>query len=398
MIPRHIAEKLIKAGSRYPVVHLTGPRQSGKTTLAKATFPHHDYVSLEDPDQRAFASSDPRGFLARFGRASVLDEIQRVPELLSYMQGDVDRDPTPGRFILTGSEQLRLRQEIGQTLAGRVALLQLLPFSLGELEERPTRDPDKLYETARLPKAPTRTLESVLFAGLYPAIHDRHFEAHDWLANYYRTYVERDVRQILNVGDLEAFQRFVRLCAGRSGQLLNLSSMASDCGIAHSTARQWLSVLEASFLVFLLRPHHANFSKRLIKSPKLYFLDPGLLSYLLRVTGPEELMTHPARGPVFETFVLSEILKAYLNRGIEAPLHFWRDRTGHEVDIVLDTASGLVAVEAKSGRTIADDTMAGLRYWSSLAGEQARRKALVYAGDEGYERSTIAVVPWYALS
>jgi len=397
MIPRHLAHSLAVAAGRYPVVYLTGPRQSGKTTLAKAAFPDHPYVSLEDPDEREFAASDARGFLRRFPGGAVFDEIQRTPELLSYLQGEVDADPRPGRFIITGSQQLLLRDGVGQTLAGRVALLHLLPFSLAELEGRPPADLQALTRTSQLPAPPARSLETTLFEGLYPRIHDQHLDARDWLANYYRTYVERDVRQVLRIGDVDAFQRFVRLCAGRSGQLLNLSSLGSDCGISHSTARQWLSVLEASLLVMLLRPHHANYSKRLVKSPKLYFLDTGLLCYLLRVARPEDLETHPAKGAIFETFVVSEFLKAFHNRAADPPLHFWRDRTGHEVDMLIDLPDRIMPVEAKAGRTVASDAFVGLRYWLKLSGVIGGRGMLVYGGDEGYEREGLSVRPWYAL-
>jgi predicted AAA+ superfamily ATPase len=397
MIPRHLAQPLARAAGRYPVVYLTGPRQSGKTTLAKAAFPQYAYVSLEDPDEREFASTDARGFLRRFPDGAVLDEIQRVPTLLSYLQGDVDRDARPGRFIITGSQQLLLRQDVGQPLAGRVALLQLLPFSLAELERRGPADPGSLAHAARLPAPPRRSLETTLFEGLYPRIHDQGLDARDWLANYYRTYVERDVRQVLKIGDLEAFQRFVRLCAGRSGQLLNLSSLGSDCGISHSTARQWLSVLEASFLVMLLRPHHANYSKRLVKTPKLYFLDTGLLCYLLRVMRPEDLETHPAKGAIFETFVVSEFVKAFVHRGEEPSLHFWRDQSGHEVDVLVDVPDGILPVEVKAGRTVASDAFGGLRYWLSLSGDREGPGVLVYGGDDGYERAGLTVRPWFAL-
>ncbi|MEI7814841.1 MAG: ATP-binding protein [Coriobacteriia bacterium] len=397
MIPRHITPSLAIAAGRYPVVYLTGPRQSGKTTLAMAAFPEHPYVSLEDPDEREFAALDPRGFLRRFSDGAIFDEIQRAPELLSYLEGEVDRDARPGRFIITGSQQLLLRHHVSQTLAGRVALLQLLPFSLAELEGREPADPAALADATNFPAPPACSLETMLFEGLYPRIHDQRLDARDWLANYYRAYVERDVRQVLKIGDLETFQRFVRLCAGRSGQLLNLSSLGSDCGISHSTARQWLSVLEASFLVMLLRPHHANFSKRLVKSPKLYFLDTGLLCYLLRVTRPEDLETHPAKGAILETFVVSEFVKTFLNRAEDPPLHFWRDRTGHEVDLLVDLPGGTIPVEVKAGRTVASDAFAGLRYWLALADVPGGHGVLVYGGDGGYEREGIAVRPWYAL-
>ena len=309
MIPRHLEPTLHKAARQYPVVSLTGPRQSGKTTLVREAFPRHQYASLEVPDQREFAQGDPRGFLGQFAGKVVLDEVQRTPHLFSYIQGIVDERQEAGQFILTGSQNFLLAQHISQTLAGRCATLHLLPFSRPELARRPMMDLAVLGKA--VPKAsgkpPVRSLFETLFAGGYPRIFDKHLDPQDWLRNYYQAYVEKDVRDILNVGDLETFGRFVRLCAGRSSQLLNLSSLAGDAGISHTTARRWLSVLEASFLVFLLRPHHRNFNKRLVKSPKLYFLDSGLLCYLLRIRSPDDLRIHAARGAVFESWVVSEL-------------------------------------------------------------------------------------------
>lgn len=397
MVPRHLTKKLLDSAKNYPVVHLTGPRQSGKTTLVKKTFPTHQYVSLEDPDERDFALSDPRGFIGRFEhQGAILDEVQRVPELLSYLQTEIDRDDRPGRFILTGSQQLMLRSQVVQTLAGRAALLHLLPFSLKELMRRRPPDPYYVTNPAVHPTAPGRPLETVLFTGLYPRIHDKGLDAHDWLANYYRTYVEKDVRQVLQVGDLEAYQRFVRVCAGRNGQLLNFSSLAADCGISHSTARQWVSTLEASFLVTLIRPHFRNFSKRLIKSPKLYFLDTGLLCYLLHINDSKSLLTHPYRGAIFEAFIISEIIKAFLNKGVDPPVFFWRDRTGHEVDLLMERGEELLPVEIKSGRTVVADSFKGLKFWLSLRGNPQEKGALVYGGDKGFIRNGINVRPWFA--
>lgn len=389
---------MAQAAAELPVIHVTGPRQSGKTTLVRATFADHAYVSLEEPDNREFAATDPRGFLARYGSGAVLDEVQRVPELLSYLQADVDRDDTPGRFVLTGSQELALRGHVVQSLAGRVAVFHLLPFSVAELERREPADPSALADPTPLPERPMASPEEAMFKGFYPRIHDRGLDSTRWLSSYQATYVERDARQLLAIGDIDDFQRFVTLGAARSGQLLSLNSLASDCGISQPTAKRWLSVLLASSLVTLLRPHHANFSKRLIKSPKLYFLDTGLLCYLLRVVDAKALLAHPMRGAVFETLVVSELMKAFLNRAQEPPLYFWRDRTGHEIDLIIDRGSDLLPVEAKAGRTVASDALSGLSYWQRLAGEASARGALVYAGDEGYLRDETAIVPWYALS
>ncbi len=398
MLKRTLSNKLLDSAKRYPVVFLTGPRQSGKTTLAVMSFPEYEYVSLEDMDTRDFARTDPRGFLEKYNKNVIFDEIQRVPELLSYIQTEVDRDDTSGRFILTGSRQFLLMEKIGQTLAGRTALLHLMPFSLSELSGVKPVDPFKPENMRRKGKPPLFSLETILFQGLYPRIYDKKLIAHQWLGDYYRTYVERDVREVVNIGNLEAFQRFVRLCAGRCGQILNLSSLANDCGITHPTAKQWLSVLQASFIVILLRPHYSNFSKRLIKSPKLYFLDTGLLCYLLRVRDSEELKTHASRGAIFESFAISEIYKSFVHIGEEPPLYFWRDRTGHEVDLILDLGQMLIPLEIKSSRTVAPDFFDGLKYWLSLKGNQEKTGILVYAGDESYKREGFYVKGWHECS
>ncbi len=396
MIPRTLARKLRQAAAHFPVVTLTGPRQSGKTTLVRAEFPDYTYISLELPDQRAFALEDPRGFLAHLDGPAVLDEVQRAPELFSYIQVLVDEKDRPGQFILTGSHNFLLLERVSQSLAGRCAILHLLPFSLAELCHRPPVSLEKLGAALRV-KAPRQGLHEVLFAGLYPRIHDKALSPHDWLGSYYQTYLERDVRNVLHVGDLEAFSRFVRLCAGRNGQLLNLSALASDSGITHTTARRWLSVLEASFVIALLRPYHRNFGKRLIKSPKLYFLDTGLLCFLLRIRAPGELDLHAARGGVFESFVVSEIYKNFLHRGAPPDLYFWRDAGGHEVDIVVELGNRLLPLEVKSARTVASDFFDGLRYWQQLPGQGSGPAALIHGGDRQFRQHGVSVYPWFAL-
>lgn len=379
LIPRDAESTIRRLAEGYPMVAITGPRQSGKTTLVRALFGERPFVSLEDLDERELARDDPRAFLARFPDGAVLDEIQRAPDLFSYLQTRVDEDGRPGLFILTGSQQFDLLAGITQSLAGRVALVRLLPFSLGELQ--------------RAEQAPS-ALEDLLFQGLYPPIHDRRLDPVIWYGNYVRTYVERDVRQIINVQDLSVFQRFVRMCAGRCGQLLNLTSLGNDCGISHATARSWLSVLEASYLVYLLRPHHWNFGKRLVKSPKLYFYDPGLAARLLGIQEPDQLATHPLRGGLFETWVVSELLKRRFHRGLEDDLYFWRDHKGLEVDFLVERGTELVPVEAKSGQTVTRDFFSALSRWRGIAGEQAGRGWLVYGGDRPQSRQEVEVVPW----
>jgi len=398
MIPRTLTRKLREAAARFPVVTVTGPRQSGKTTLVRAAFRNHEYVSLESPDQRAFALEDPRGFLAQFDGPAILDEAQRAPDLFSYVQTIVDESGRAGRFILTGSQNFLLLETISQSLAGRSAVLHLLPFSLAELEGRAPLPIEALgRRLPRVKKPAKRDLLEMLFAGFYPRIHDKGLPAREWLGAYYETYVERDVRGVLNVGDLEAFGRFVRSCAGRNGQILNLSSLASDCGITHTTARRWISVLEASFIVLLLRPHYRNFGKRLIKAPKIYFLDTGLLCFLLGVGSPRDLHHHASRGPIFESFVVSELCKNFMNRGERPPLYFWRDSTGHEVDLLIDLGRRLIPAEIKSARTIAGDSFDGLDHWRKIAGQPRAPAALIYGGDRLFEQHGAIVHPWFAL-
>lgn len=379
MITRNVEQTIRTLLRGFPIVTLTGPRQSGKTTLAKAVLADRPYVSLEDPDIRLAAQDDPRSFLGRFPGGAVLDEVQRCPALLSYLQTTVDADGRMGLFILTGSQQFGLLSGISQSLAGRTAFVELLPFSLSEL--------------ARAGKLPA-DVDTMLLSGCYPPIYDRDVPTSAWFAAYVTAYVERDVRQLLKIQELETFQRFVRLCAGRTGQLLNLSSLATDCGITHNTAKAWISVLEASYLVFLLRPHHISFNKRLVKMPKLYFYDAGLVSWLLGIRTTQQLETHPLRGNIFETFVISELVKARLNRGERPDLHFWRDSNGHEIDVIVEHGTKLMPVEIKSGRTVTPDFFAGLEKWNTLAGDTAMTPALVYGGDESFMHKEMNVVGW----
>lgn len=393
MIQRHLAVKLKDAMRHYPVVSVTGPRQSGKTTLTRMVFPRHAYVSLENPDQRAYALNDPKGFLNQFSGGVILDEVQRAPDLFSYIQGRVDERRKSGQFLLTGSRNFLLLHKISQSLAGRCAILHLFPLALAELKKQ-KMGPLGEIKTLESKKNPQDWIKT-LWTGFYPAIHDRKLDAQEWLRNYYQTYLERDLRDMLNVGDLEAFGQFIRLCAGRCGQLLNLMSLASDCGITHTTARRWLSVLEASFLVYLLKPYHNNFSKRLIKSPKLYFLDTGLLCYLLRIRDPEDLRHHAMRGSVFETFVVSEAVKNLWHSGREPDLYFWRDSEGHEVDLLVEEKKKTLAVEVKSAETFAPDFTHGLDYWKKLAGmTKPLQTMIVYGGADSIKYKEHQICSW----
>jgi predicted AAA+ superfamily ATPase len=382
MIPRQAAETIRRLSHGFPIVAITGPRQSGKTTLARWTFPDKPYVSLENPDARAFADSDPRNFLAGYPDGAILDEVQRCPELFSYLQGIVDEDGRMGLFVLTGSQQFGLRSRITQSLAGRVGMVQLLPFSHGEL--------------VAVDKAPADP-ETAMFTGLYPPLYDRGVAPVDWLPGYVATYLERDLHQLIQVRDLKAFQLFLRMCAARTGQLLNLSSLASDCGITHNTAKAWLSVLEASYIVFMLPPHFRNFNKRLTKSPKLYFYDTGLVSWLLGIQDKNQLTTHAMRGALFETWVIAELVKGRFNRGLPSNLYFWRDSAGNEVDVLVDLGEELRPIEVKSGRTIAADYFAALDRWRALAGPAAGPATLIYAGSERQRRAAATVLPWQAV-
>ena len=379
MIPRDVENIIHELLHGFPVVTITGPRQSGKTTLARAVFSGKPYCSLEDPDVRRLAVDDPRAFLDRMPGGGVLDEIQRAPEILSYLQTHVDTAGKMGLFLLTGSQHFGLMSGITQSLAGRTAFIELLPFSVTELDSGKVKPSD---------------LNTMIFNGGYPPLYDRDLTPRLWFPAYVTAYVERDVRQLLQVQDLETFQRFLRLCAGRSGQLLNLSSLASDCGITHNTAKAWISVLEASYILFQLRPHHVNFRKRLVKSPKIYFYDTGLLCWLLGINEAGQLETHPLRGGIFETFVMSELTKVRFNRMANTEFYFWRDSNGNEVDLIVDLGGKMMPVEIKSGKTLNRDFFSGLERWTALAGDRAFTPTLVYGGSESLVRRDVRVFGW----
>ncbi len=383
MIKRTAYDTITRLAKGFPVIAITGPRQSGKTTLARSAFPDKPYLTLEDPDTRMLAESDPRGLLAAYPDGLILDEAQRSPQIFSYLQSFVDEHLVPGKYVLTGSQQFGLMSGITQSLAGRVGMIQLLPFAM-----------DELNSADQLPDV----LNRLMFYGMYPPLYDRDLAPADWFPAYVNTYVERDVRQLINIRDLSAFQRFIRMCAARTGQLLNLSSLASDCGITHNTAAAWISVLEASYIIFLLRPHFSNFNKRMVKTPKLYFIDTGLAAWLLGIREQEQLAFHAQRGALFENLVVTEFLKGRFNKGQQADLYFWRDSKGLEVDLVLDDGSSLKPVEIKSGQTVVPDFMISIRKWCEISGAPNRPAWLVYGGAKGHANGNIAIVPWSELA
>ncbi len=376
LVVRTAAGPLLRLASQYPVVTITGPRQSGKTTLCRQVFPDKAYVNLENPDTRRFAQDDPRGFLAGLPDGAILDEIQRTPELLSYIQPLIDDDHRRGLFILTGSQQFAVTNSINQSLAGRTALLKLLPFSMEELHAEQGHYP----------------IDLLLLTGFYPRIWHDALDPSSALAAYLETYVERDLRQLIQIKDLSLFQRFVTLCAGRVGQLLNLNNLAADTGISHQTARNWLTLLEASFIVFRLPPFAANVTKRLVKSPKLYFYDVGLAAHLLGLENELHVSRDPLRGNLFENMVIMEALKYRLHRGRRSNLHFYRDSNGNEVDLLLALGPDLYPVEIKAGLTINRDFFKGLSRFATTI-PTPHGSALIYAGAEAQQRAGTTVCP-----
>ena len=384
MIERNIAPVLLQLATQYPVITLTGPRQSGKTTLTRRLFSDKPYVTLEDPDTRRVATEDPRGFLMQFAQGAILDEIQRAPELTSYLQGMVDADPKPGRFVLTGSHQFELMSQVSQSLAGRTAVLRLLPFTLAEVR--------RLRGGMASPD-----LAQTLLTGFYPRIHDQSLDPSQALADYFATYVQRDLRQLAAVQDLQRFERFVRLCAGRTGQLLNLSSLGNDAGVTHSTARAWIDLLQSSYIVHLLPPWFANTGKRLVKASKLYFHDVGLACWLLGLRSAAQVARDPLWGSLFENFVIMEAMKDRLNAGATAEMYFYRDSEGNEVDLLIPVGTKMHAIEIKAGATINPDYFKGLKTFAAHQPAVFASGCVVFGGADGQSRSDWPVHAWHQL-
>lgn len=383
-IGRQAHDLLLQRAALYPVVTVLGPRQSGKTTLCRMTFADKPYVNLEQPDVREFAQQDPQAFLAQFSDGAVLDEIQNVPALLSWIQVSTDTDPRKGRFVLTGSHQLQVNAQVTQSLAGRTAVIELLPLSLSELAAA-GQSPDVTFHD----------VNRMMLMGGYPRIHAQDMPPEVMLSDYFATYVERDVRQLINLRHLREFGQCVRLLAGRTGQLLNQTSLGNEVGVSSNTITQWLSILEASYLVFSLAPWSVNIGKRLVKSPKVYFYDVGLACWLLGIKTVEQLQHHPLRGALFENLVVLEVMKSLRNQGLRDPLYFFRDSNGLEIDLLLEHAEGVQLVEIKASQTVAAPLFKNLRTVSALLGERVMSQHLVYGGNERQARTDVDVLPWW---
>ena len=381
MIPRSASTKLQELASLFKAVAVIGPRQSGKTTLVKSLFKNLPYINFENPDIRMLATDDPRGFLLKYADGAIFDEVQRVPHIFSYLQEILDNSTGRGKFILTGSNNFLLQENISQSLAGRVAYLRLLPFNLEELTG--------FYE---IPDE-----NNVILRGFYPPLYDMGIPVADWMPNYIRTYLERDVRQIKNIADLLVFEKFMRLLSGRTGQELNYSSLSIETGVDIKTIQSWIGILESSFIIYLLRPHYRNFNKIIVKRPKLYFYDTGLACTLLGITTTGQLENHPLRGSLFECLIVTELIKQLTHRGKEVNLYFWRDKTGHEIDLVAEEATRLFPIEIKAGKTLHSEFYKNLLYWMKLSGET--QAELIYTGElEMHRTDGIHIRSWRSLS
>lgn len=379
IIDRTLGEKLKHLAKKFPVVSITGPRQSGKTTLAKLCFPDYDYISLEMPDNRTFAQEDPRLFLNNYKKGVILDEIQYVPELFSYIQGIVDDNPATGQFIITGSQNFLLMEKISQSLAGRVALTMLLPFSMHEIKTK---------------NLMPETYQEMIFKGFYPRIFDKKIDPADFYPSYIQTYLERDVRNISNIQNLSGFKTFLEIAAGRTGQIINFTSISNETGVDQKTVKNWFSILEASYIVFFVRPWSKNYNKRLVKSPKMYFYDTGLVCSLLGIHRAEDITRHFLRGALFENLVFAELMKKFHHNFRRPELFFWRDNSGNEIDCIIKNSDTEKIIEIKSGATISTGFFKGLEFYKKLSGLSSDNFFLIYGGPEKQQRSVATIIGW----
>lgn len=379
-VERSISSSMRDLVDKYPILALTGPRQSGKTTMLRSAFPEYRYVNLENPDVRSYAESDPNGFLKEFDRFVIFDEVQRVPALFSYLQPSVDESGIMGQFILSGSQNFHLMQHITQSLAGRVAIFKLFPFDNQELKSAEWLNEENYLFN--------------LFKGFYPAIYDRDIPSKTFYSNYVQTYIQRDVTELIHIRDLRLFQNFLSLCAARAGQLLNMNALANECGISQPTVKAWLSTLENSYVLFQLYPYYKNFSKRIVKTPKLYFYDSGLLCYLLKISNWEQLQTHPAKGALFENAMIAEYVKQMHHHNSKKDIWFWRDSAGHEVDFLIENETAAEIVDFKASMTVIPEMFKGLNYFKQVSGWNNLSETLVYGGDKIQHRTAGKVLPW----
>lgn len=394
MIKRHLEKAIKRYSKEYPVIGIVGPRQSGKTTLSKYLFKDHAYVSLESPDKRLLAASDPRSFLSGFSDKIIIDEIQRVPDLFSYIQEFVDEDPTPGRFIITGSQQFLLMEGIGQSLAGRIAIFNLMPFGYRELVGKSPSEYPGINIHRKNKSNNKYSFASLAISGFYPRIHDRKIDPVKWYEEYINNYIEKDVRQLSQIADLTQFHLFLKMVAGRTGQILNYASLSNDIGVSQPTVKRWMSILETSGIIVILQPYFKNFGKRLIKSPKIYFIDTGILCSLLSITDESSLMIHPVYGSIFENFVIGEFYKSFLHSGKKPPIYYWRDKTGNEIDCLIEKESELLPFEIKSSGTFNSSFKDGLMKWFRFKGNNTYQGIIIYNGDTLSLKSDIKIVSW----
>lgn len=378
IIQRKISRHLQNMLKKFPVISLTGPRQSGKTTLLKADFPDYKYYNLERMDHREMISADPMGFLKSTGSKVIFDEAQNLPELFSYIQVFSDERNIAGQYILSGSQSFLLNDRISQSLAGRVSINQLLPFDITELSAIQNLRP-----------------EQAILNGFYPRLYDYNISPQDFYPSYLQTYIERDIRTLRAVENLQTFSRFLGLCAGRIGQVLNLTSLANDAGVAVNTAKSWLSLLESSYIIYLLQPYYKNFNKRLIKSPKIYFYDTGVASSLLKLSTPEMVNSHYLYGALFENLIISEIVKCQYHSGKRTTVYYWRESNGIEIDCIIEKENDeLIVLEIKGGQTFTKDYLKNLRNFPQSDKTIKTNKMLLYAGDSTNRISDIQITNW----